>query len=280
MRQAVRDAQRLGKRVAVVPTMGALHAGHLSLVERAQHIADQTVVTIFVNPTQFGPGEDLARYPRQLEQDLAQLARHDVDIAFAPPEPAIYPAGFSTTVVPGITARRWEGEFRPHHFGGVATIVLKLFHIVPADVALFGRKDFQQVQVVRQMVRDLNMPIAIEVAPTVREPDGLALSSRNTYLSTTGRQTAATIPRALHQTLCDYANGTRDATQLLTRLRQKLNEAEIVRIDYLAAVDPDMLEPVLEADDQTVLLLAVHVEETRLIDNVTFGDTELLASYQ
>ena len=198
VREIVRAAQASGKTVGFVPTMGALHEGHLSLVDAARAECDLAVVSIFVNPTQFGPKEDLSKYPRDLNRDLQLLASRGCDLVFAPTVEAMYPHGYTTSIDVGDLGRKLEGEFRPDHFRGVATVVLKLFQIVPAEVAFFGRKDYQQTLVVERMVTDLNVPIEIRVLPTVREPDGLAMSSRNAYLSTDDRRRALAISQSLH----------------------------------------------------------------------------------
>jgi pantoate--beta-alanine ligase len=260
----LRTAQQ---RIGLVPTMGALHDGHLSLVSAARKQCDCVVVTIFVNPAQFGPGEDLEQYPRFLENDLAQLAELDVDLVFAPPEKEIYPAGFSSRVEPPATAQPWEGAHRPHHFSGVATVVSKLFNIIPADVAFFGQKDYQQAMVIQQLVSDLNFPIEIEICPIVRDQDGLALSSRNQYLKTDQRRQATVLSRCL-QWAQQRVSETERSTQNLTHgIREQLREAGVEAVDYVAIVDPATLVEVEHVDEPAMLLLAAHVGNVRLIDN-------------
>lgn len=267
---AVSQARARGLRVGLVPTMGALHAGHLSLIHAARHVCDLVVATIFVNPTQFAPHEDLSRYPRPLERDLEWLAQAQVDIAFTPSVEEIYPPNYSTYVQPGSTAKDWEGIVRPDHFRGVTTIVLKLFQIAPAHIAFFGQKDYQQTQVIRQMVRDFNLDIEIRMEPTVREADGLALSSRNVYLSPTERQRAQAIPAAWRLAKKAYEQGTTTTEDLLALTTERL-KSDVDSIDYVAFVDPTTLESVSIAAADTVMLLAVRIGTTRLIDNVKLG---------
>ncbi len=267
MHDFVRAAQRAGKRVGVVPTMGALHAGHLSLAEAAKKSCDVTVVTIFVNPTQFGPNEDFTKYPRTLDSDLSALAPLGIDAVFVPHNEAMYPPGFSTYVDPPQVAELWEGRFRPGHFRGVATVVLKLFNACPADAAFFGAKDYQQTLVVRRMVEDLNLPIDIQVLPTLREPDGLAMSSRNRYLSAAERATALTISQSLQLAADLIAAGERNAATVLARMHERFANAGITQIDYIALADPETLQPVEQLDRPVVALIAARVGTTRLIDN-------------
>ena len=255
------------QRIGLVPTMGALHDGHLSLVAAARAECDFVVVTIFVNPAQFGPGEDLEQYPRLLENDLDQLAELDVDLVFAPPEKEIYPAGFSSRVEPPATAQRWEGAHRPHHFSGVVTVVSKLFNIIPADVAFFGQKDYQQAMVIQQLVCDLNFPIEIEVCPIVRNQDGLALSSRNQYLEPDQRRQATVLSRCLHWAQQRVGEAERSTQTLTQGIQEQLREAGVEAVDYVAIVDPDTLVEVEHVDEPAMLLLAAHVGNVRLIDN-------------
>jgi pantoate--beta-alanine ligase len=259
--------KRQGRTVGLVPTMGALHEGHLSLVRRARAEADVVAATIFVNPTQFGPQEDFARYPRTLEADLAALSQAGCDLVLVPDAEAIYPPGFSTYVEPPAVAGPWEGACRPGHFRGVATVVLKLFHLIPAEVACFGEKDYQQLRVVQQMVADLNVPIRIVPCPTVRERDGLAMSSRNRYLAPHERQQALALWRALQAAREEVARGQRDASAVRRRMHAVLAEAGITRIDYATLVDPQTLQEVHALTGPTRAILAVHVGSTRLIDN-------------
>lgn len=266
IRQRVLAARAAGRRVGFVPTMGALHAGHLSLVEAASD-CDDIVVSIFVNPTQFGPGEDFDRYPRSLEADCKLLAAAGVRWVFAPPVESLYPPGDATRVSVDGPSRRWEGEHRPGHFQGVATVVCKLFSMVPATAAFFGAKDWQQTVVVRRMVCDLALPIEVVVCPTVREPDGLAMSSRNVYLNATDRTRAVALSEGLTAARdCWQQGGT--AVEATAALAAPLAR-EQVAVDYAAVVDPVSLEPL--ADDArgaaAIALVAGRVGSTRLIDN-------------
>jgi len=255
------------KKIGLVPTMGALHEGHLSLVRQSVRDCHVTVVTVFVNPTQFSPDEDFDCYPRALETDLDLLARENVDLVFAPSVEQIYPKGFSTYIQPPDVAKPLEGECRPDHFRGVATVVHKLFNLSAANVAYFGQKDYQQALVIRHMVRDLNLPTKICVCPIVREPDGLAMSSRNQYLSPPQRQKARALWQALEAAAELVQSGQRDATLVRDAMRQTLIAAEVDRIDYVALADPETLVPVTEVKPGTVALIAAHVGQTRLIDN-------------
>jgi len=270
LRALVAEARRANQQVGLVPTMGALHAGHLSLAEAASRDCQLVIVTIFVNPTQFGPGEDFSRYPRTLEKDLALLADRGAQLVFAPATDVMYVAGHATYVEVEGPARRWEGEFRPGHFRGVATIVLKLFNLVQPDRAYFGQKDFQQALVVRRMIADFNLPIVLEVCPTVREPDGLALSSRNVYLSAAERERALAISRSLQAIKTAHAGGARDATKLIEQARETLRAAGL-QIDYVAIADRQSLAPLERIDQPAVALIAARVGTTRLIDNELIG---------
>ncbi len=254
--------------VGFVPTMGALHAGHRSLVKAARQRCDIVVASIFVNPTQFAPNEDFSRYPRTLEQDCQMLEAEDVDVVFTPTAEAMYPPGASTIVEVEGVSERLDGASRPGHFRGVATVVAKLFHIVQPDFAFFGQKDAAQVAVLRKMVRDLDFPIEMVICPTVREPDGLAMSSRNRYLSAKERQQALSLSRALQtaQILADH--GEHRASALLQTMRAVLEQEPAVRIDYLAVVDPDTLLPLEDVAAGALLAIAAYVGNTRLIDNV------------
>lgn len=260
-----RDVRRIG----LIPTMGALHSGHLSLVQRAKKECDVAVATIFVNPTQFGPNEDLTKYPRTLESDLVSLRQQECDFVFVPPSDRVYSNGHSTFIEPPSIARRWEGEWRPGHFRGVATIVLKLFQLIPAHVAYFGRKDYQQVAVVRSMVDDLSVPIRIEACETVREPDGLALSSRNRYLSEENRLRALGLWRALCSAQRLLAANEFKGACLEAAMRDELTKSRVDSIDYAAIVDPGTMEPVDVVDESAVAIIAARVGSTRLIDNMT-----------
>ena len=267
MRAEIQRARESGKTVGVVPTMGALHEGHLSLVDLCRAECDICVVTIFVNPTQFGPHEDFDRYPRDLDGDVEMLAERNVDLVFAPTPASMYDEQYSTSVQPPAAAEKLDGECRPGHFEGVATIVLKLFMIVPAHRAYFGQKDYQQTVVVKNMVRDLNVPVEIVVGPTVREADGLALSSRNRYLSATERQIALSISRSLRATAEKVSAGYADAPTLTANIREELTASGVDSIDYVTIVDPQTLTPVDEISEPAVALIAAHVGNTRLIDN-------------
>ncbi|GIW97644.1 MAG: pantothenate synthetase [Pirellulaceae bacterium] len=257
-----------GQRLGFVPTMGALHEGHLALVRRSKEECDATAVSIFVNPTQFGPGEDYQQYPRTLEQDCQGLRDLGVDFVFVPTAQDLYPVGFSTYVHPPRVAEPLEGKFRPGHFRGVATVVLKLFHIIPATAAYFGRKDYQQLLVIRRMVEDLNVPIRIVDCPTVREADGLAMSSRNRYLSPQQRQAALCLWKALNAARERLASGEREGAALQRHMLDVLYDQGADRVDYAVVADPDTLEPLQEVDRTAIALIAAHVGKTRLIDNL------------
>jgi pantoate--beta-alanine ligase len=271
MQAGVLKTRRDGKRIGLVPTMGALHEGHLSLMRIARQRADCVVATIFVNPTQFGPSEDFSRYPRTLEADLQALSSEGCDLVFLPAAEEIYPPGFSTYVDPPTVAAPLDGVWRPGHFRGVATVVLKLFQLIPADFACFGQKDFQQLLVIRRMVEDLAVPIEIVACPTVREPDGLAMSSRNRYLSAAEREQALGLSRALARANQMVGSGERDAARVTTEMRNVLTAAGITRIDYVALADPETLAEKKSVDGPTVALIAAFVGKTRLIDNRMLG---------
>jgi pantoate--beta-alanine ligase len=264
MREAVSAARAAGRRVGFVPTMGALHAGHVSLVERAARECDDVAVSIFVNPTQFGPGEDYGRYPRTLDADLALLAPHGVRWVYAPDAAAVYPPDDATRVVVAGPAEGFEGTIRPGHFTGVATVVCRLFLAVPADVAYFGAKDWQQTLVVKRMVRDLGLPVTIVVCPTVRESDGLALSSRNAYLSVAERPRATALFASLERAEDAWRAGAKVAA-IEAAMREPL-EAASVAIDYATVVDAESLQPP-QAGRPAVALIAARLGTTRLIDN-------------
>jgi pantoate--beta-alanine ligase len=256
--------------------MGALHAGHRSLVQAARKRCDIVVVSIFVNPTQFGPSEDFSRYPRTLEQDCKMLETESVDVVFTPTAEAMYPPGASTVVEVEGVSERLDGASRPGHFRGVATVVAKLFHIVQPDLAFFGQKDAAQVAVLRKMVRDLDFPLEIVVCSTVREPDGLAMSSRNRYLSPEERRQALTLSRALRAAELQAARGdvaAATASALLQTVRATLQDEPAIRVDYLAIVDPDTLLPIDDVGSGALLAIAAYVGNTRLIDNVLLGST-------
>jgi pantoate--beta-alanine ligase len=273
LRQRIAAARAAGKTIGLVPTMGALHAGHTSLADAARRDCEFVVVTIFVNPAQFGPHEDFSRYPRTLEADSRLLADHGVDLIYAPATEAMYRPEHATYVVMEGPALVLEGEFRPGHFRGVATIVLKLFNLVLPDRAYFGRKDYQQALLIRQMVADLNLPIHVELCPIVRESDGLALSSRNVYLSPEERRRALSISQSLRLAKKLASDGTTDAATLIARMRALL-EAAGLNIDYVALADPHTLEPVTIVNRPTVAAIAARVGATRLIDNELLGETD------
>jgi pantoate--beta-alanine ligase len=260
-----RAARARGETIAFVPTMGALHAGHVALLAEGRRRADRLALSIFVNPTQFGPNEDLARYPRDLPGDLAKAAGAGTDVAFVPQAPDMYPLGFQTTIEVRDLSRGLDGLTRPGHFAGVATVVAKLFNIVEPDLAIFGEKDFQQLAIVRRLVADLAMGIEIVGLPTVREPDGLAMSSRNAYLSPAERKRALSISLALRTASACAAAGERQARALVAAARAAL---DVDRVDYLELCDAETLVPLTQLDRPAVLLAAAFVGRTRLIDNV------------
>ena len=272
MRAVTRAVRAAGKSLGLVPTMGALHEGHLSLVRAAKAACDMVTVSIFVNPLQFGPHEDLAKYPRDFEGDSTRLEAERVDCLFAPPVEEMYPESSTTYVeVEGLSQRLCGGS-RPGHFRGVATVVAKLFHIVQADKAFFGQKDAAQVAVLRRMVKDLNLPVEIVVCPIVREPDGLAMSSRNAYLNAQERQSALRLYRSLNEVERRFEQGERNPTNLIEAGKQVLAEDPGVRLDYFSIVDPDTLRPVTRLTGKTLAAVAAFVGNTRLIDNVVLGD--------
>jgi pantoate--beta-alanine ligase len=265
-------AARAGKQtVGLVPTMGALHAGHLSLVEAARRECDLVVTSIFVNPTQFGPGEDFERYPRHLAADVAQLAPLGVELVFAPERAEIYRPGHATMVELSGVAESLEGKFRPGHFRGVATVVLKLLNLVTPDAAFFGRKDYQQSLVVRRLVEDLDVPVKIRVCPTIREPDGLALSSRNAYLAPDDRRRALVLSRSLSLACQLFESGQRDAAVIKRRMAELFDNTPGVTVDYLALADSESLAEVPSVTSHTVALVAARVAGIRLIDNCSLG---------
>ncbi len=265
---AERDAA--GLRIGFVPTMGSLHEGHLSLVDRARALSDVVVLSVFVNPAQFGPGEDFERYPRDLERDHRLASERGVDLVFAPPATEMYPAEQTIWVEPGPLADRLCGASRPGHFRGVLTVVLKLFEIVRPRIAVFGRKDFQQAVLVRRMVRELALPVEVDVAPTVREADGLALSSRNAYLSREERRAALSLPSAIARARNAFAAGERSAQRLIAGARAAI-EATGARVDYVEIVTPTDLAPVTQATADAVCAVSAWVGSTRLIDNGALG---------
>ena len=268
LKEWVRSTRLAGKRIGFVPTMGFLHEGHLELVSAARRHADVVAMSIFVNPLQFGPGEDLSRYPRDLPRDRDLAASRGVELLFVPSVEVMYPPGSEVRVSAGPTARRWEGEFRPGHFDGVLTVVAKLFHLVEPDVAVFGQKDFQQAALIRGMVRDLDWPLEVVVHPTRRDDDGLALSSRNVYLSAEERGQALGLSRALARAQQAWSQGERAVEGVEGVVRAELAMHPGVQVEYIAIADPHTLEPVQAVEDGTVVMLAARVGRTRLIDNV------------
>jgi len=269
MKEIVRDWRRRGQTVGFVPTMGYLHEGHLSLVRESKRMADHTVVSIFVNPLQFGPQEDYDRYPRDLDRDVEILSREGVDVLFYPSAEDMYPRGYRTYVEVEDLSQKWEGASRPGHFRGVATVVCKLFHIVQPDFAFFGQKDAQQFVIIRRMVQDLNMDVELVQLPIVRENDGLAMSSRNVYLSPEERAVAPRLYQALQlgQRLVQE-EGERDAARVVEAVRSFLAREPRIRVDYVALVDLEDLEPVETVHGQVLLAAAIYLGSTRLIDNV------------
>ncbi len=265
---AFREARREVGTLGLVPTMGFLHEGHLALVQRARAENQAVAVSIFVNPTQFGPGEDLGRYPRDLPRDLRLLEEAGVDLVFAPEASEMYPPGFSTAVVVEDVTRGLEGAVRPGHFRGVATVVCKLFNIAQAERAYFGQKDAQQVVVIQRMARDLNFPTEVVVVPTVREPDGLALSSRNTYLGAGERAAAPVLFRALLSARSAWERGERAAEALRRHVRETIAAEPLAQVDYVSVADPRTLVELDHVDDDALVSLAVRIGRTRLIDNL------------
>jgi pantoate--beta-alanine ligase len=272
--QIVRNSEELARArcdiagsLALVPTMGALHAGHMALVAEAKKRADKVAVSIFVNPAQFGPGEDFGRYPRQETQDAAMLQDAGCDLLWMPSVQDIYPEGFATKISVSGVSRRWEGEARPGHFDGVATVVAKLLLSLRPEMALFGEKDFQQLAVIRRMVQDLNVPVEIVPVPTVREADGLALSSRNAYLRPGPREQAVALPRALQAARAAILGGS-PVAEVLHEAKASLRAGGFSRVDYFALVDAGTLEPLEEPEGAMRLIAAAVIGTTRLIDNL------------
>lgn len=271
MRHVIAGARAKGQSIALVPTMGALHEGHLTLVDEAKRVAEKVVMSIFVNPLQFGPSEDFARYPRTLEEDAKLAAKRGVDFLFTPTREDIYPEYAPVVMVhPGSIGKEWEGAVRPHHFEGVLTVVAKLFHIVTPDIAVFGQKDLQQAAVIKAMVRDLNFAVGILVAPTVREPDGLAMSSRNRYLSPKERELARILSKALFAMQDVFAKGERRASALEAIGWRMLERVVGLTPRYLAVVNADTFQRVNTVRHGDAAVGAVRVGETKLIDNIIF----------
>ena len=283
MQAAVRSVKQAGRRIALVPTMGALHEGHAVLMRKAREQGAAVVVSIYVNPTQFGPREDFTKYPRDLEMDGRLCAREKVDAVFAPTDDEMYPGGvwkedavpvairglqFSTAVEETVVSHRFEGERRPGHFRGVCTVVAKLFHVVQPDVAVFGQKDYQQLKVIQRMVRDLGFPVQVVSVPTMRESDGLALSSRNQYLNPSERAQATVLWKALTVAQDLFNQGEHNAHRLTTAMERVVSLAPSARLDYAEIADPETLEPRPEARRGDVALMAAYVGKTRLIDNL------------
>jgi len=272
LRAAVAAWRAAGDSVALVPTMGALHAGHLALVARGRALARRAVASLFVNPAQFGPAEDLSRYPRDEAGDAAKLASAGCDLLYAPDVAEIYPAGFATTVQPGAIAERLDGRFRPGHFVGVATVVTKLLLEARPDVACFGEKDFQQLQIIRRVARDLDIPVRIEGVPTVREADGLALSSRNAYLSPVERAVAPALHRLLAAAVARIGAGAAPAAAAAAA-REGLLRAGFASVDYVEVCDAETLEALSAVDRPARILAAARLGTTRLIDNLPIAPT-------
>lgn len=271
VREEVRRARNSGRSVGLVPTMGFLHEGHLSLVDRCRELSDHVVMSVYVNPLQFGPSEDFDRYPRALERDLGLAEERGVDLVFAPDDRELYPGELTVTVTPRRLADRLCGLSRPGHFEGVLTVVCKLFGIVRPDLGVFGQKDFQQAVLIRKMVTDLDMPVRIEVAPTVREMDGIAMSSRNQYLSAEERRRALSISRGLAGAVRSFRSGERDAAAIRQAVVDTMKAAGGVEVEYVEIVSADELEPIEQADERSVVAVAARVGLTRLIDNAVLG---------
>ncbi len=273
LRAAIAAARQRGERVGFVPTMGALHAGHLSLLDRARSQCECVVLSIFVNPLQFAPTEDLAKYPRTEAEDLATAESHGTAIAFVPSVDVMYPGARVVSVVPETIADRWEGAIRPGHFAGVLTVVAKLFNLVQPDLAVFGQKDLQQATLIRALVRDLDVPLTLDIAPIVREPDGLAMSSRNRYLSEADRRAARALSGAIRDVHQAFTLERVDrASALLATGLRRLAEDAGVTVDYFSIVDRERLEPVDVARASDFVIVAARVGATRLLDNHRLGD--------
>lgn len=271
LRMVLGEHRRNGQRIALVPTMGALHEGHLALVDHARERASLVVMSLFVNPLQFGPNEDFARYPRDRAGDARAAEARGVDVLFAPQADELYRPGRAVSVVPTALASRWDGASRPGHFTGVLTVVAKLFNIVQPNVAVFGQKDIQQATLIRAMVQDLDFPIEVFVAPTIREPDGVALSSRNAYLGTADRMRARVLSRAIFAMRVAFDAGERSTAALEELGHAVLSAEPQVALEYLAVIDPQTLEPATVAEAGSIVAVAARIGTTRLIDNVILG---------
>jgi pantoate--beta-alanine ligase len=270
-RAACLDARAGRRRLGLVPTMGALHEGHLSLVRAAKAQCAAVAVSIFVNPTQFGPTEDLSKYPRQFDRDCRLLEKEGVDILFAPPVEEVYPNGGVTWVLVESLSEKLDGRSRPGHFRGVTTVVAKLFHIIEPEAAFFGQKDAAQLAVIRCMVRDLNFPVEIVACPIVREPDGLAMSSRNAYLNREERSRALVLQRSLQKARWLFGDGERSVAKLISAAKEVFAGEPQVVLDYFEIVDPDTLDPVERISQKALVAVAAYVGGTRLIDNVVLN---------
>ena len=271
MKAAIRVLKSAGKTIGLVPTMGSLHEGHLSLVRESRRRCDATVASIFVNPIQFGPKEDLDLYPRDLERDRTLLEREGVDLLFHPGAGDMYPEGYKTYVEVHDLQDRLCGASRPGHFRGVSTVVLKLFHIVEPDMAFFGRKDAQQAVILEKMAADLDLGVKIVVMPIVREPDGLAMSSRNSYLNAEERKAALVLSRSLEEARSLWTGGEKRAPELINRMRNVIASEPLAKTDYIEIVSPGTLEPLDEIRGKGLIAMAVFIGKTRLIDNALIG---------
>ncbi|MFH1577724.1 MAG: pantoate--beta-alanine ligase [Candidatus Omnitrophota bacterium] len=268
MQQIVRNLKHDRQTIGFVPTMGALHSGHLSLIKEAGKENNFIIVSIFVNPAQFGPGEDFKQYPRNLSDDILRCRDMGVDFIFSPAVGQVYPDGYKTYVVVDGLTKGLCGRLRPGHFKGVATIVVKLFNIILPDIAYFGQKDAQQAVIIRRMVRDLNMPVKVKVMPIVRESDGLAMSSRNRYLTDKGRKDAVVLFEALKEAKKMIARGVNDSAKIIRAMREIINKKKTIKVQYIEIVDLDRLNPVKTIRGKALLALAVYAGKTRLIDNI------------
>lgn len=275
MQKTALALRQAGKRIGLVPTMGFLHEGHLSLIKLARRQADVVILSIFVNPTQFGPNEDFSRYPRNFERDRTLCEAAGVDIIFNPAPEAMYPAGCSVYVEENVLSKGLCGTTRPGHFCGVLTVVAKLFNLTLPDMAVFGQKDAQQARLIQQMARDLNFPVTIVLAPIIRESDGLAKSSRNMYLSPEERREALGLQQALKTARRLYREGERDAHRIITAMQTGIEQIASARVDYIAIMDRDTLQRVQRIEAPILVALAVHIGKTRLIDNLPLPDDTL-----